>query len=328
MLRFPELYATRPGRICEGDDLHAIDDQRRAHVRAYECGDWGKTMKKILTFVGGGDRDTVILNTAFAAARPLGAHLDCLHARVPTAEAARYARTEFVRGTALRNALDQLGADKEAFAALASEHVRSFCAEAGIELGATSNTASGVSASLREEASNDHALLAAQAAQSDLIVMGRARQKQGLAPDTLEYLVRHSGRPVLVAASAAPATVTDTILVAWKDAASSAAAVTAAAPLLAKARRLVFLSLAQPDTDKLEDLRRVAHASGAPTAEARIVAAAPQGVPHSIATVAAELGAGLVVMGAYGRSRTREILFGSCTDQVLQTADVPLLLMH
>ncbi len=313
---------------CQGDDLRAIAGQRRAHARTYGRGDWGETMKKILTFVGGGDRDTVILYTALAAARPLAGHLDCLHARVPTAEAARYAHTEFARGTALRNALDQLGADKEAFAALAREHVQGFCAEAGIELGATSNTASGVSASLREEASNDHALLAAQAAQSDLIVMGRARQKQGLAPDTLEYLVRHSGRPVLVAASAAPATVTDTILVAWKDAASSAAAIAAAAPLLAKAQRVVFVSMAQPDADKLDDLRRVALARGGPHAEARIVAASPQGVPHSIATVAAELGAGLVVMGAYGRSRTREILFGSCTDQVLQATDVPLLLMH
>jgi len=37
-------------------------------------------MKTILTFVGGGDRDAVILQTALAAASPLSAHLDCLHA--------------------------------------------------------------------------------------------------------------------------------------------------------------------------------------------------------------------------------------------------------
>jgi nucleotide-binding universal stress UspA family protein len=285
-------------------------------------------MKKILTFVGGGDRDATILQTALAAARPLAAQLDCLHARVPTAEAVRYAHTEFARGTALRNALDQLGADKEAFARLAKENVRSFCTEAGIELGTIPGKASGVSASFREEVSNDLALLTAQAAQSDLVVMGRARQKQGLAPDTLESLVRHSGRPVLAAVSVAPATVTDMILVAWKDAASSASAVGAAAPLLAKAQRVVFVSIAQPDAAKLDDLRQVAREMGGPNAEARIVAADPRGVPQSIAVVATVLGAQLVVMGAYGRSRTREILFGSCTDHVLQATDVPLLLMH
>jgi len=35
-----------------------------------------------------------------------------------------------------------------------------------------------------------------------------------------------------------------------------------------------------------------------------------------------------VVLGAYGRSRMREILFGSCTHAVIRTADRPVLLMH
>ena len=68
-------------------------------------------MKTILTFVGGGERDEVILQTALAAAIPLSAHLDCLHAHVPSTLAARYANLDFARGEVLRNAFDQLGAD-------------------------------------------------------------------------------------------------------------------------------------------------------------------------------------------------------------------------
>ena len=43
-----------------------------------------------------------------------------------------------------------------------------------------------------------------EAANNDLIVMGRAKQTQGLLQDTLERLIKQSGRPILVAAKSAP----------------------------------------------------------------------------------------------------------------------------
>ena len=33
-------------------------------------------------------------------------------------------------------------------------------------------------------------------------------------------------------------------------------------------------------------------------------------------------------MGAYGRSRMRELVFGSCTEALISNIDSPLLLMH
>lgn len=286
-------------------------------------------MKTILTFVGGGDRDVVILQTALAAATPLSAHLDCLHAHVPVLLAARYAHTEFASGAALRNALEELGTNAEAFSALAAENVRAFCASAGIEMCDAPSDVRGVTASFREEPSNVHERLSFHASQSDLAVMGRARQKQGLAPDTLEYLVRNCGRPILVAANAAPRTFTDTIMVCWKDSRSTAAAVTAAAPLLAKARRVVFVSVAKRDDDGLTDaLGATARQVAGMAAEARVIPASRRGIPDALSAAAEECRADLVVMGAYGRSRGREILFGSCTDKVLDCNDRPILLMH
>jgi len=285
-------------------------------------------MTTILTFVGGGERDDVILRTALAAAVPLTAHLDCLHARVPAGLAARYAHTEFASGTALRNALAQLGANSDAFSALAAEHVRAFCASAGIAMCDAPSDAQGVTASFREDTSNEHERLNLHAAQGDLVVIGRARQKQGLAPDTLEHLVRHCGRPILVAASAAPRTLTDTIMVCWKDSSSAAAAVTAAAPLLARARRVVFVSVAKPDNGLSDALGATARQVAGAAAEGRLIAASRRGIPDALAAAAAECAADLLVMGAYGRSRGREILFGSCTDRLLERCDRPILFMH
>jgi nucleotide-binding universal stress UspA family protein len=287
-------------------------------------------MKTILTFVGGGDRDQVILPTALAAAIPLAAHLDCLHVHVPATQAARHNRTEFASGAALQNALQELETNANAFSDLAAANVRAFCARATIEMCDTPTTVRSVTASFREEQSNTLERLTFHARHSDLIVMGRARQKQGLAPDTLAHLVLSCGRPILVAATTAPQTLTDTIMVCWNESRNAARAVTAATPILAMAKRVVFVSVAERDdgvTDALNDVARQFGWNGV-SAEARVIPASRRGIPGALAAAAEECGADLVVMGAYGRSRVRELISGSCTDAVLDGSDRPILLMH
>jgi len=287
-------------------------------------------MKTILTFVGGGDRDQVILQTAFAAAIPLSAHLDCLHVHVPATEAARYGHTEFASGAALRNALDRLETSANAFSDLAAENVRQFVAREQIEMCDTPAEARGVTASFREEQSNALERLTFHARHSDLIVIGRAKQRQGLAPGTLEHLVFNCGRPILVAATAAPRTLTDTIMVCWNESSHAARALTVATPILAKAKRAVFVSVAERTddvTDSVEDLARQFAWNGV-AAEVQVKSANRRAVPGVLAAAAEECGADLVVMGAYGRSRARELISGSCTEAVVDRCDRPILLMH
>jgi nucleotide-binding universal stress UspA family protein len=287
-------------------------------------------MKTILTFVGGGDRDPVILQTALAAAIPLAAHLDCIHLHVPATQAARYSNTEFASGAALRNAFQRLDTKAHTFSDLAAANVREFCASAKIEMCDTPTSVRSVTASFREEQSNALERLTFHARHSDLIVMGRARQKQGLAPDTLEHLALNCGRPILVAATAGPQTLTDAIMVCWNESTNAARAVTAATPIMAKAKRVVFVSIAERDdgvTAALDDLARQFAWNGVAT-EVRVIPGNRRAIPGALAAAAEECGANLVVMGAYGRSRTRELIFGSSTESVLDGSDRPILLMH
>src|SRR5262249_45708260 len=157
--------------------------------------------------------------------------------------AARHAKLDYATGDALKNAFDRLRVDSDTFSHLAAKHVRTFCAGAGIEMCDTLTGAQSVMARFFEEPSNELECLNSHACQRDFVVMGRARQKQGLGQDTLEHIVRNSGRPVLTAGATSPRTLTDTIMVCWKDDGSTAAAVNDAAPLLAKARRVVFVSV-------------------------------------------------------------------------------------
>jgi nucleotide-binding universal stress UspA family protein len=190
--------------------------------------------------------------------------------------------------------------------------------------------AGGVTASFREETDSGPERLAFHARHSDLIVMGRAKQTQGLAPDILDSLLLSCGRPMLVAASAAPQNLTDTVMVCWKESANAARAVTAATPILAKAKRVVFTSVTERDgagADSVHDLARQFARHGIST-EAQIIPANGRKIPELLATAAVDCGAGLVVMGAYGRSRARELIFGSCTEAFMHDADRPILLMH
>lgn len=285
-------------------------------------------MRSILTLVGGGDRDAVVLRTALAVARPLAAHLDCLHMHVPSVLAAHHAHVEFATAAAFGKVLERLEVEGDLFSRLATDNVRSFCAGAEIEICERRSGADCVTASYREEETNDLEQLCQHAGRSDLVVIGRGAQKQGLSPYTLESLARGCGRPMVVAASTAPDTLTGTILVGWRDAAGAAAVVTAAAPLLAVARRVVFVSVAKHDDGRSDAMRQAARQVTGAELEVRVVPPLRHHVPQALAAAADEWAADLVVIGAYGRSRTREVVLGSHTDALLEQIDKPILLMH
>ena len=187
-----------------------------------------------------------------------------------------------------------------------------------------------VTASVREETDNAIERLTVHAADSDLIVMGRARQTQGLPQYTLERLILRGGRPMLIAASGMPRELTGTVMVCWNGSEHAERAVTAAMPILAKAKRVVVASVtrrsAASDPSAEELARRLA--GDGINAEPMLIPARRRSVSTVLATAAQDCEADLLVMGAYGHSRTHELIFGSRTEALLRHADRPILLMH
>lgn len=270
-------------------------------------------MKSILVLIGGGDRDAIIFQTALAAAHPVFGHLDFLHVHVGAGEAARYSHAQFASGSALRDALGQLETDANRYSSLASQHVRDLCAQASIEFRDAPAVLEMVTASYREEQDTPIERLVMQARHSDLIVMGRSKQKQGLSPQTLERIVMGCGRPVLVAASGAPTNFSGTVMVCWNEFANATRALSAATPILSKAKRVVFASVLEHKedvTDHMDDLARRFAWNGAST-EVQLIEPKGRKIPAALAASAADCGADLIVMGAYGQSRMHELVFGS-----------------
>jgi nucleotide-binding universal stress UspA family protein len=288
-------------------------------------------MKNILALIGGGDRDEVVFDTALAAAEPCSSHVNFLHIHVGPVEAARGSAVEFATGPALRGALQNLEHRAKTYSRLAADHIRDLCEDSVIPtdemVGAPRN---GVTASYRIETDKALERLTASGLQSDLIVMGRAKQTQGLPSFTLEHLIKRSGRPMLIAASSAPQKLTDTVIVFWNGSDSAARAVDAAKPILTKATRVVVATVLkgrkQNGTALAELVRKLADCEI--NAEPLVIPADGRGLAIQLASVADKRSANLVVMGAYGRGIARELLFGSQTEALLRLTDKPILLMH
>ncbi len=290
-------------------------------------------MKTILVPAGGSDSDNRIFATALAAARPLAAHLDFFHVKVDAGEAAANTRhAGFAMGTAILNTLEQLQTDANTRLGAARYHVEEFCRQHGIAMVERPDARNEVSAGWFEEAGESVPLIVRRARHSDLVVVGRRSSGGNMLPDDLlERLLIRSGRPVLVAPPHAAESLSGTVLVCWKECAEAAHALTAAMPLLRHAAEVVLVSVSEDDDhDALLELDSLARRLAWHGIHAQPQCIAPNGRPVAsvLREAAKDFRADLVVMGAYSRSRIREIMFGGCTDAFLRAADCAVLLVH
>lgn len=147
----------------------------------------------------------------------------------------------------------------------------------------------------------------------------------------LETIVFESGVPAIVVPhSWQRGLVCERVLVAWDGSATAARAVHAALPLLAKASEITVLIV--------DANARMAEESGFDIGDylARHglkveIARAKRGevsVVDKLLNFVADKGIDLVVMGAYGHSRLREMVFGGATNDILSELTVPVLLAH
>jgi nucleotide-binding universal stress UspA family protein len=288
-------------------------------------------MRSFLIPIGGAGSDESIFETALAAARPFAAHLNFMHIHVDAGQAAAHSpHADFASGPALRDALAELVVEAENRTSNAAQHVRDFCARSNVAICDAPCSSTEVTASWRVEGDNALRRILFHARHNDLIVVGRARKSNGLPPDFIELLLLGCGRPVLIANSTPPRSLTGTIMVCWKETADAARAVSAAMPFLMKARRAVFASVVERNddiTDAINEITRQVAWNGV-SAETKVIAANGHPPQKLLSAAADTCDADLVVMGAYGHSRMREMLFGGCTQAFIEHADRPVLLMH
>jgi nucleotide-binding universal stress UspA family protein len=287
-------------------------------------------MKNILVLVGGGDSDEAVFATALAAAQPLHAHLEFLHVQVEPGDAAAWEpHAEFIRGSAIRETMQRLRTESVSRTASARSHFEQFC-ELHRLVVSDEPPGTAVSASWREEIGDAVRRLMFFARHHDLIVVGRRTGPNGLPPDLIERILLGCGRPLLIAPPQPPRLLVGTVMVCWKETAEAARAVAAAMPLLVSAKRVVLAGVEEHDRslgNGLADLSRQLAWHGI-SATVEFISSAAGPARELLISAARSHRVDLLVMGGYGHSRAREIIFGGVTHSVLESSDTPVFLMH
>lgn len=132
-------------------------------------------------------------------------------------------------------------------------------------------------------------------------------------------LAMQAGRPVLVVPPKVQWLDLRSVLVAWKDAREARRAVCDALPILAMAKEVTIAEIPEQGTDRAEALAHVEDVAGwlrghgivantlVPDMESEAA------VAEQLDSVAANVGAGTLIAGAYGHSRFREWILGGVT---------------
>lgn len=171
-----------------------------------------------------------------------------------------------------------------------------------------------------------------QAAYADLLVLGQREPQphaSGTPADFVESVVIGSGRPALVLPHVGVTTSPGrNVLVAWKESAASVHALAGAMPLLQKAERVTVVEWAAEGAAAGPLGVRSHLAQHGVKAELRRYPDTPASTGELILSMAADLGADLVVMGCYGHSRAREWALGGATRTLLASMTVPVLMAH
>jgi nucleotide-binding universal stress UspA family protein len=288
-------------------------------------------MRSIFVPIGGGESDTAVMETALAIATPLSAHLEFMHVRIEAGEAARHTpHVDFARGVALHNALAELEQDAATRAAGADRHVREFCSRRGIAMRDRPGWSHHVTAHWREERGPAMEQLLFHARHHDLTVMARHSKADGVAANRLETVLLQSGRPLVIAPAKVSASALHRVLVCWKESADAARALTAAMPILMKADKVDVVALPEKGQIVEGGLAEVVRQLQWSGISADYAVLGDKGLPVSATLLAAarERNAGLMVMGGYGHSHTRQFVFGGCTRDMLEGADIAVLLAH
>ena len=174
--------------------------------------------------------------------------------------------------------------------------------------------------------------VALHARYADLTLIGQQTPPGGaFGEDTFtDELVLGSGRPVMVIPHiGVDKPIGDHIVVAWNASQEAARSVGDAMPLLEKSRKVDVMSIKPEGIGDLPGADIALHlARHGVEAEAKRSVANDIDTGDVLLNYVADSGADLVVMGAYGHSRLRELVLGGVTRHILDHMTVPVMLSH
>ena len=272
-------------------------------------------IKRIAVHVDGGSRDGAVLRLAFALAARFGAELEAVFARIPP----------FIPASVDGILTPQIVEAQQSIYVQRAENAKK-------ALEAASKGASIKPIwTVRDGPAID--VMVGRARFADLAIIGQPPPEETDAVtdyDLPAELVMGLGRPVLIVPHAGEfADVGRRVLVARAGTRESRRAATDALALLDSGSDVTVLMVnPKSSTVSSEPDMKAWYARHGLDAKIRVIRSQEMEVGGVLLSTAADLSCDLVVMGAYGRSRLRELILGGATHSMLKHMTVPVMMSH
>jgi len=292
------------------------------------------TIRRILVPVRGDGKGEGVLDHAVSLARRFQAHVDVLHCRPRPEDMLPFGVS--VPAMLRKNILASAGTVADQEERKVKDRFDAYCERNDLTVvDGPPGPDDRVSLSWREESGKQAAVVAVHGRLADLIAVAQPDRERNLGLNTLEAALLETGKPVLLCPPqpVEPGEPVETcgshIAVAWNGSVESARAVTIGLPLLAAAESVTILALSDGaqkplGPEALKDyLAGHGIAAGVETEKSKATA-----VGGALLKMARESGGDLLLMGAYGQSRRRELVMGGVTQHIIDHADMPVLLTH
>ncbi|MGE3066790.1 MAG: universal stress protein [Hyphomicrobiaceae bacterium] len=170
--------------------------------------------------------------------------------------------------------------------------------------------------------------LASTARVFDITVLERPG-RGGSRMTAFEAALFDTGRPILMAPPEPPTTLGDTVLIHWNASSETVRAMALSMPILKRARRVSFIAVEGSIVQgpSVKEALGYLEAHGIQATE-KTVAGTSQKAGELILAEAKQIGADLLIKGAYTQSRLRQMIFGGATSHILSAATLPVFLSH
>lgn len=278
-------------------------------------------LKYILCPVTGGAEDGPALAAALHLGQRFGAHVRALFVRSSVTAAIPYLG-EGLTGSVIDNIVQAASKASDDSLTAANTHVAAALKSAGA-------AESAISIRVLEGVIEDEVAAASRLA--DIVVYARDPADSAFPDRSLaEHTLLGARRPILIAPPTPLTAIGERIVILWDGGTSAAAAFIAALPFIKRAGAVEVITMASDDETApalLDDLNDALSIRGL-TAAMRAVDHASSADGARLLAASTETGADLIVMGGYGHSRLRQLVFGGVTRHMLRHTSVPVLMAH
>lgn len=288
------------------------------------------TMKTLLVPIEESEGLDSILETALLTAKIFGSYIEGLYYQ-PTAASAMVVAGEglVVTTPELVESVEQQDRDRRE---QVHKHFEEFMKAKGVPIGPPVLPQNSPRANWIEEESPNSEIVGSRSRVFDLTVVARPKKGANIAAmSILEAALFEGGKPILIAPPVAPTKLDEHLAIAWNGSTETARTIAFSMPFINRAKKVTIITIEDfgvPGPGAAELARQMERNGIEIETDTKHVDRSKESPGKVFLDEAKEIGADLLIKGAYTQSRIRQMIFGGATDYILWNSEIPVLMAN